>query len=85
MLKNMLINIRWGNALTEDDRVVVKAMTLFELLGTAFITPKTFVTKDLVRKEQRELNRKAENLRQQNQQMNEMNSNSDQLPVNSVF
>lgn len=85
MLKNMLMNIRWGNSLTEDDRVVVEAMTIFELLGSAFITPKTFVTQDLVRKEQRMLNRKAEKLRQQNQRVTEMNSDPNQLPVNSVF
>lgn len=81
----MLLNIRWGNQVTEEDRVLVKYMTFFELLGSSFVTPKTFVTKDMVSRQVAISQRLLNEMRERNQQMIQINADKNQLPVNSVF
>lgn len=46
----MILNVRWGNQVTEEDRILVEYMTLFQLLGSSFITPKSSVTLDIVKR-----------------------------------
>ena len=46
----MILNVRWGNQVTEEDRILVEYMTLFQLLGSSFVTPKSSVTVDMVKK-----------------------------------
>ena len=40
-LKNLLIETRWGNQLTAQDRFLVKEMTFMEVWKSSFLLPKT--------------------------------------------
>ena len=40
-LKTQLINLRWGDQLTAQDRFLVKEMTFMEVWKSSFLLPKT--------------------------------------------
>ena len=40
-LKTQLINLRWGDQLTPQDRFLAKEMTLMEVWQSSYLLPKT--------------------------------------------
>lgn len=45
MLKDLLLNVRWGNQLTKEDLALAKEMSFWEVFKSSYLIPKSIMVK----------------------------------------